>query len=68
MTAQRGCRVTNEELETVRDAIDIEGFDYTFIHYSDFDEVKDTVFHKLRLAYIDAAQALQNYVDGDASD
>lgn len=42
--------------------VENEGFDYAFRHYSDFREVKDEEFHKLRKAYVDAAQALEDYL------
>jgi predicted nucleic-acid-binding protein len=43
-------------------AIDEEGFDYAFRNLHDFAEVKDEKFHQLRLAYVAAADALQDYV------
>jgi len=46
--------------------MDQEGFDYCFRNYSDFDEVKDTEFHKLREAYIAAANALEEYVNANS--
>lgn len=39
-----------------------EGFDYAFIHYDDFEQVIDPEFHKLRLEYIRAREALSKYV------
>ena len=41
---------------------DIEGFDYAFIHYSDFKEIKDKKFHELRLAYVKARNDLAKYI------
>ena len=54
--------MTDDEKQEVAFRIDQEGFDYTFMHYSDFSEISDSEFHKLRQAYIDAANALQEYV------
>ena len=51
-----------KDRESIESTIENEGFDYAFINYSDFEEVKDDKFHKLRLAYIDARKALAEYV------
>lgn len=51
-----------ESLQDVRAAIENEGFDYAFRDYSDFAKVKDAEFHRLRKAYVDAANALDNYL------
>lgn len=40
-----------------------EGFHYCWKHYSNFEEIKDNEFHKLRKKYIKAADALQKYID-----
>lgn len=50
--------MTNEEKEDVRQRIQQEGFDYTFIHYSDFKEIEDEEFHKLRRMYINVVKAM----------
>jgi hypothetical protein len=51
------------KLRDVAAAVDNEGFDYAFRHYSDFSEVKDEEFHRLRVAYVEAASQLAEYVD-----
>lgn len=51
-----------KELEYVKDTIDNEGFDYAFVDYSDFSEIEDEKFHKLREAYVKAAEELREYV------
>ena len=51
-----------EELNYVRTKMDAEGFDYCFRSYSNFEEVPDEDFHKLRKAYIASAEALEKYV------
>ena len=50
------------DLQEVRDRVDQEGFDYAFRSYSDFKEVKDEEFHRLRTAYVEAANALDEYL------
>jgi hypothetical protein len=47
----------------VQAKIENEGFDYCFRDYSDFKDVKDEEFHKLRLAYKKAADVLEQYVE-----
>lgn len=44
-------------------AIENEGFDYAFVHYSDFLEIKDEKFHELRKAFLAAREALTEYID-----
>ena len=40
-----------------------EGFHYCFDGYSDWNEIKDEKFQKLRLKYLDAAEKLKKYVN-----
>jgi hypothetical protein len=54
--------MTEKEKEYVLAKIENEGFDYTFIHYSNFKDIKDKKFHELRLAYKKAAEELSEYV------
>lgn len=49
-------------LNDVRYKIENEGFDYAFRHYSEFKEINDPEFHKLRLAYVEAANDLDDYI------
>ena len=58
--------MTNRTLDNVAWSMDQEGIDYCFRNYSDFPEVKDTEFHRLREAYIAAADALENYVNANS--
>jgi len=51
-----------EDREKVAQRVDQEGFDYTFIHYSRFEEIKDKRFHELRGQYIQAAEKLRKYL------
>jgi hypothetical protein len=49
-------------MEYVRDHAEQEGFDYCFTGYSDFLDIKDEEFHKLRVAYVAAAEKLKEYL------
>ncbi len=51
-----------ENYESVKARIKQEGLDYCFIHYSNFEEIEDKEFHKLRNAYIKASENIQQYV------
>lgn len=50
------------DFRNIDDRVEQEGFDYAFVHYSDFSEVKDEEFHRLRLAFLAARKALVDYV------
>jgi hypothetical protein len=52
-----------ENWENVSYRIREEGFHYCFKHYSSFIEIEDEKFHQLRLAYLNAAQELERYVN-----
>lgn len=52
-----------EEFELVQYRMEAEGFHYCFKHYSSFNEIEDPKFHELRLAYLDAANRLEKYVE-----
>lgn len=54
--------LTGEEYELIDGCIENEGFDYCFVHYSEFSEIKDKKFHKLRLKYLDARGDLAEYI------
>lgn len=54
-----------KEFQYVQDTIENEGFDYAFIDYSDFAEIEDAEFHKLREAYCKAHEELKDYVGYD---
>jgi len=54
-----------DEFEPVRQRVEQEGFDYTFRSYSTFKEINDKEFHKLRVAYVWAAEALSEYIGLD---
>jgi hypothetical protein len=48
--------------DKVMNRIDNEGFHYCFKNYSNWEEIKDEKFHKLRLAYLKAAEDLNTYI------
>lgn len=58
--------MTNRTLDEVAVCIDQEGFDYCFRDYSFFEDIEDAEFHKLRKAYIIAADALEEYVNANS--
>lgn len=57
-----GGKMNGKELSYVRDTIEQEGFAYAFTGYSDFAEIKDKEFHALRMAYVEAAEKLADYL------
>ena len=54
--------MTPEQKETVMGIVDNEGFDYAFCDYSNFDEIKDEEFHKIREKYVKAAKELKTVI------
>lgn len=61
---QREAREAEDEssMAHVRAIVEGEGFHYAFCHYSDFKAVKDKEFHRLRRAYLKAAEALSKHI------
>jgi len=58
--------MTAKEVIYFKETVDNEGFDYALVNYSDFtDEIKDAEFHRLRLAYLAARNALAGYTGMD---
>ena len=58
--------MTYDELEnwqSVQYRMDEEGFDYCFESYSDWDEIKDEEFHRLRLGFLQSMEDLRRYID-----
>jgi hypothetical protein len=53
--------MTGKDARNIRERVDQEGFDYAFVHYTDFDEVVDGAFHELRLAFLAAREELIEY-------
>jgi sugar phosphate isomerase/epimerase len=58
-----GKEMTPTDIDYVRSKISNEGFTYTFHGYSDFLDIKDEEFHKLRKEYIEAAKKLAQYLN-----
>ncbi|MBE3085038.1 MAG: hypothetical protein IMZ64_02330 [Bacteroidetes bacterium] len=54
--------MTKKEKDSVTCKVENEGFDYAFIHYSNYEDIKDPKFHELRLAYIKAENDLAEYI------
>jgi hypothetical protein len=58
--------MTPDERRYVKDRIENEGdLHYTFRHYTTFPEIKNKEFHRLRKAYLKAAQALSDFIKLD---
>lgn len=57
-----------ENIRDVRRIAQNEGLDYAFRQYSSFEDVEDEDFHDLRMAYVEAADALANYIGYDSED
>jgi|688.fasta_scaffold14761_6 hypothetical protein len=51
-----------EEWEYVYYKMMEEGFHYCFKHYSDFIDIKDEEFHRLRTNYLKSANELETYI------
>lgn len=54
--------MTDEQKCDVIETIDSEGFHYAFCYYSNFKEIKDEKFHKLREEYKVEAAKLKDYI------
>lgn len=60
--------MTKSEKKYISSVIANEGFDYTFIHYSNFEEVKDKKFQELRNAYVSARKEFHAFLDEQGVD
>lgn len=57
--------MTYEEIENwqaVHYRMDNEGIDYCFEHYSNWEEIEDEEFHKLRLEFLSSMDKIRKYV------
>lgn len=52
-----------EDFQYLKYRISEEGMDYTFEHYSDFNEIDDIEFHRLRKEYLSTSNNLVNYIN-----
>lgn len=59
--------MTGKEYKYILNTIENEGFDYAFVNYSDFEEIKDPMFHQLRKDYLFARKVLKDYVGDEDS-
>ena len=50
------------DLEEIQSIIDNEGFDYTFAHYSNFNDIKDKEYHELKKKFLDSRAELGKYL------
>jgi len=57
--------LTKLEKQHLRDVVDNEGFDYTFVNYSDFAEIEDAEFQVKRAAYVKAQEELADMFEED---
>jgi len=48
--------------KAVIDIIDSEGFEYAFVHYSDFDDIESGEFHIARKEYLKAREKLAEII------
>lgn len=65
LNKQRKKVMTYEEKEnwkSVWQRTQQEGFHYCFEHYSNWEEIKDEEFHKLRNEYLKSAKTLEEYI------
>lgn len=54
--------MTKKERTYVRETVESEGFEYAFVNYTDFEDIKDEEFHRLRKAFLEAHTALEDYI------
>jgi len=57
-----------EDFAHLRSRMNQEGFHYCFKHYSSFSDIEDQEFHKLRKAYLAAAEKLEKYIQNKAEE
>lgn len=50
-------------IESLKNKIESEGFDYAVSEYSEWGEILDQEFHRMREAYIEIRTSFQEYVD-----
>lgn len=52
----------NHQQEAIMNVIDSEGFEYAFVHYSDFDDIENEEFHTIRKEYLKAREKLAKVI------
>jgi quinol monooxygenase YgiN len=58
--------MTGKDIVRLQDIISDDGFYYTFVHYSDFEDIEDAEFHARRERFVKASAALAEYLGVDA--
>lgn len=53
---------TLDDYESVKYRMKAEGIDYCFMHYSNFKEIPDPTFHRLRKKYMESVNELTSYI------
>ena len=54
--------LTKEQRKELHYCLANEGFEYSFVGYSEFKHIKNAEFHRLREEYVKAHKALQSFV------
>jgi len=57
-----------ENFKAVQYRMGNEGMDYCFEHYSQFEEIEDEEFHKLRTEFLESTLKLRSYVENKLSE
>ena len=55
--------LNDEDRKYIQSTIEKEGFDYAFVSYSDFSEIKNQTFHTLRKSYLKAQSELEEFIN-----
>ncbi len=55
--------MTNVEKEEIRNLLESEGFDYTFLEYDTFEDLGDSEFNKLVKNYVKATEKIKAFLD-----
>jgi hypothetical protein len=48
--------------QAVIDIVDSEGFEYAFVHYSNFDDIENEEFHIIRKEYLKTREKLAKII------
>jgi hypothetical protein len=54
--------MTQDDKDYLVSRVETDGFDYTFIHYSSFEDINDEKFHELREAFLKSREELRKYI------
>jgi hypothetical protein len=53
----------DDNFNYLKSRINQEGFHYCFKHYSNWENIKDPEFHKLRISYLEISKLLEDYIE-----